>query len=86
MVDASCKQRYRYGMRYSLLRTEQPKSTVSLPVEGKGVVYTKPWVVDLILDLAAYRSDIDLTKTFAIEPAAGNGAFLISMAVRLIAW
>ena len=28
--------------------------------EPRGVVYTRPWVVDLILDLAGYRADEDL--------------------------
>ena len=56
-----------------------------LPVQEKnGVVYTKPWVVELILDLAGYTEDADLVDCFAIEPAAGNGAFLIPMAQRLV--
>jgi len=57
----------------------------ALPVQEKnGVVYTKPWVVELILDLAGYTEDVDLVDCFAIEPAAGNGAFLIPMAQRLV--
>src|SRR6266851_5223911 len=53
--------------------------------EPRGVVYTKPWVVDLILDLAGYRADQDLAARYAVEPAAGQGAFLVPMARRLIA-
>jgi hypothetical protein len=30
------------------------------PVERHGVVYTKPWVVDLILGLAGYAPGADL--------------------------
>lgn len=54
------------------------------PVE-KGVVYTKAWVVDLILDLVGYRADADLATLVAVEPAAGEGAFLLPMVRRLVA-
>ena|SRR5258708_2721015 len=55
-----------------------------LPLQEKnGAVYTKPWVVELILDLAGYTSESNLVERLAIEPAAGNGAFLASMALRL---
>ncbi len=53
--------------------------------EPRGVVYTRPWVVDLILDLAGYRTEEDLALRYAVEPAAGAGAFLVPMAQRLIA-
>ncbi len=53
--------------------------------EPKGVVYTKPWVVDLILDLAGYRPGDDLAGRYAVEPAAGDGAFLVPMVRRLLA-
>jgi hypothetical protein len=52
--------------------------------EANGVVYTKRWVVDLILDLAGYRSDADLATQRAVEPAAGEGAFLLPMVDRLL--
>lgn len=52
--------------------------------ERSGVVYTKSWVVELILDLAGYRTDIDLTSKLAVEPAAGDGAFLLPMVDRLL--
>lgn len=52
--------------------------------EAKGVVYTKRWVVDLILDLAGYRPDRDLASLRAIEPSAGEGAFLLPMIRRLL--
>ena len=47
--------------------------------ESSGVVYTKPWVVDLILDLAGYVADKDLAAARAVEPAAGAGAFVMPM-------
>lgn len=60
----------------------QPQAAESL--ERKGVIYTKPWVVELLLDLAGYRADLNLVDRLAVEPAAGEGAFLIRMAERLV--
>ncbi len=56
-----------------------------IPEESRGVVYTKPWVVELLLDLADYLPASDLVDAFAVEPASGEGAFLTAMARRLIA-
>jgi adenine-specific DNA-methyltransferase len=56
---------------------------VPKPAE-KGVVYTKAWVVDLILDFVGYRADQDLGSMVAVEPAAGEGAFLLQMVRRLV--
>jgi adenine-specific DNA-methyltransferase len=53
--------------------------------EQRGVVYTKRWVVDLILDLAGYRPDKDLAAFSVVEPSAGEGAFLVPMIQRLLA-
>ena len=60
-------------------------TSITAPTEKHGVVYTKPWVVELILDLAGYTDDRDLAASFAVEPAAGEGAFLVPMIRRLIA-
>jgi adenine-specific DNA-methyltransferase len=54
------------------------------PQEKLGAVYTKSWIVDLILDLAGYTSDADLVSSIAIEPSTGEGAFLLAMALRLV--
>jgi hypothetical protein len=48
-----------------------------------GAVFTKPWVVELILDLAGYTADRDLARMRAIEPACGDGAFLGPIVDRL---
>ncbi|MHB1596375.1 MAG: Eco57I restriction-modification methylase domain-containing protein [Streptosporangiaceae bacterium] len=48
------------------------------------MVYTRLWVVDLILDLAGYRPEADLAGMLAVEPAAGAGAFLVPMIRRLL--
>ena len=53
-------------------------------VERKGVVYTKRWVVELLLDLSGYCQDKNLVDVFAVEPAAGDGAFLGPMIERLV--
>ena len=53
--------------------------------EKNGVVYTRGWVVDLLLDLAGYTADANLVDLTAVEPAAGDGAFAVRMAERLVA-
>jgi len=59
---------------------ERPAS----PQGPLGAVYTKPWVVELLLDLAGYTADCNLVDALAVEPAAGRGAFLVPMARRLV--
>lgn len=54
-------------------------------VERRGVVYTKDWVVELMLDLAGYTPGENLIEARAIEPAAGDGSFLVPMVRRLLA-
>lgn len=49
-----------------------------------GVVYTKPWMVELVLDLAGYTVDKPLGRMVALEPSAGDGAFLCGMVRRLV--
>ncbi len=49
-----------------------------------GVVYTKSWMVELILDLAGYLPGRNLARLIALEPSAGDGAFLKAMVRRLV--
>lgn len=49
-----------------------------------GVVFTKDWTVDIILDLAGYTSNRRLADCVALEPSAGDGAFLRGMTRRLV--
>lgn len=49
-----------------------------------GAVFTRRWVVELILDLAGYTSDHDLGGSTAVEPSIGHGAFLVPMVERLL--
>src|SRR3954463_4017309 len=70
------------------LRVEKPPAPATpavVPFERRGVVYTKIWVVELLLELAHYRPDTNLIDAVAVEPAAGDGAFLGPMITRLVA-
>ncbi|MET9294437.1 Eco57I restriction-modification methylase domain-containing protein [Streptomyces sp. NPDC003077] len=48
-----------------------------------GEVFTREWVVELILDLVGYTPDRDLAALRLVEPACGAGAFLVPVARRL---
>lgn len=48
-----------------------------------GAVFTRRWVVELILDLVGYVPAADLAVQWAIEPACGSGAFLGPIVERL---
>jgi adenine-specific DNA-methyltransferase len=71
------------GIQQTLIVPPHPPRP-AFPVEAKGVVYTKRWVVELLLDLAGYRSEINLVDALAVEPAAGDGAFLGPIIERLL--
>lgn len=49
-----------------------------------GVVYTKSWVANLILDIAGYTVDKPLWEQVIMEPACGNGVFLTLIVERLV--
>lgn len=53
------------------------------PGENHGEVFTRQWVVEMILDLVDYRPDRDLTFLRLVEPACGAGAFLGVIAQRI---
>lgn len=59
------------------------ETAVAAPREA-GVVYTKPWMVELVLDLAGYVPEKRLADLVALEPSAGDGAFLSAMVRRLV--
>src|SRR5439155_24256409 len=48
-------------------------------------VYTKAEVVCRILDAIGWRREIDLSQSCLLEPAAGDGAFVVEAARRLVA-
>lgn len=51
--------------------------------ENHGAVFTKAWVVDLMLDLCDYRAEHDLSRLRLLEPSCGDGAFLQRIVKRL---
>lgn len=67
------------------LGKETDDSVFEIDEKGQhGEVFTRRWVVDLILDLSGYTADRDLGGMVAVEPSCGAGAFLVPMAERLI--
>jgi adenine-specific DNA-methyltransferase len=63
--------------------TTAPVETLDAPNYGE--VFTRRWVVELILDLCGYTADRDLTNLRIVEPACGSGAFLGPIIERLAA-
>lgn len=53
------------------------------PAGEHGEVFTRRWVVELVLDAAGYRPEFDLGARTIIEPSCGHGAFLIPILERL---
>ena len=51
---------------------------------NNGVIYTKKWVVKLVLDIAGYTSDLPLWKRVVVEPSCGHGSFVREIVERLI--
>ncbi len=90
-IDSERKRRAERGTGTSPAEPKARQSLLFAPVyntqdvlEPKGAVFTRDWVVDLILDLAGYAETKNLADAIAVEPAAGEGAFLIRMARRLL--
>jgi adenine-specific DNA-methyltransferase len=54
------------------------------PESAHGEVFTRKWVVELILDLVGYTQGYDLARSRALEPSCGSGAFVVPMVERLI--
>lgn len=52
--------------------------------EHHGVVYTKDWVVGLILDIAGYTNEKRLWDAIVVEPSCGHGSFLKEIVHRLL--
>jgi adenine-specific DNA-methyltransferase len=55
------------------------------PGSDYGEVFTRRWIVELILDLVGYTEDQNLAVRRLVEPSCGMGAFLIPVIDRLIA-
>jgi len=63
---------------------EGARDRLADPGADHGEVFTRRWVVDLILDLVGYTPDRDLAVQVLVEPSCGTGAFLVSIVERLI--
>jgi len=66
---------------------EEPMALAELapdPGVDYGEVFTRRWVVELILDLVGYTADRDLASTVLVEPSCGTGAFLGPIVERLV--
>lgn len=60
-------------------------TTQALAPAEYGEIFTKRWVVDLILDLAGYTTNKDLPRLTIVEPSVGSGAFVVPIIERLLA-
>ncbi|WP_207925990.1 Eco57I restriction-modification methylase domain-containing protein [Actinocrispum wychmicini] len=54
-------------------------------IQNYGEVFTRRWVVEVLLDLTGYTTDRDLGSLHLVEPSCGSGAFLGPVVERLIA-
>ena len=54
-------------------------------IEERGAIFTRREVVDFILDLVGYVGDRPLYQSRLLEPAFGNGDFLLPAIDRLLA-
>lgn len=78
----------------------EPSASVACPIsaatavlategglEARGAIFTRPEVVDFILDLAGYTVDKPLHRKRLLEPSFGGGDFLLPIIERLLsAW
>lgn len=53
-------------------------------IEARGAVFTKPEVVNFILDLSGYKATSDLSQLRLLEPSFGGGDFLFPAIKRLL--
>src|SRR5687768_4655464 len=56
----------------------------STSVEERGAIFTRPEVVDFVLDLVGYTIDQKLHTKRLLEPSCGDGDFLIAAIRRLL--
>ncbi len=62
-----------------------PVTLVATPaIQNYGEVFTRRWVVEVLLDLTGYTADRDLGSLHLVEPSCGSGAFLGTVVERLI--
>lgn len=64
--------------------TEAVQSLSGAEAEARGAIYTRPEVVEFMLDLAGYDAASDLVSMRLLEPSFGEGDFLVPAAKRLL--
>jgi len=63
------------------------KLSAASGTESRGAIFTRPEVVDFVLDLVGYTEDLPLAKLRLLEPSFGGGDFLLPAVGRLVrAW
>jgi hypothetical protein len=61
----------------------RPETLATADIDGRGAVFTRPEVVNFILDLAGYTAGGALENSRLLEPAVGEGEFLVAAIHRL---
>jgi len=67
------------------VRAAVDRLALSGGVEERGAIFTRREVVDFILDLVGYSSDLPLCQLKLLEPSFGEGDFLLPAVDRLLA-
>jgi TaqI-like C-terminal specificity domain/Eco57I restriction-modification methylase len=68
-----------------LLDQTDLRDATTLDIQERGAVYTRREVVEFILDLVGYTPDRPLATLRLLEPAVGQGDFLLPALARLLA-
>ena len=63
---------------------EAVERMASSGIAGRGAIFTRPEVVEFILDLVGYTTDKPLHRERLLEPSFGGGDFLLAAVRRLI--
>lgn len=61
-----------------------PHALIHAENGSHGVVFTRPEVVEFMLDLAGYQTDRPLHRLCVLEPSCGTGSFLFPILERLL--
>ncbi|WAS94247.1 Eco57I restriction-modification methylase domain-containing protein [Nannocystis punicea] len=70
----------------SSLEPRAPRSRLAgADASERGAVFTRPEVVEALLDLAGYTADRPLQRWSVLEPSFGAGDFLLAIVERLLA-
>ncbi|WP_218005023.1 Eco57I restriction-modification methylase domain-containing protein [Actinomadura macra] len=68
----------------ALFDVDEPSLPMALQAAVRhGEIFTRRWVVELILDLVGYTANRDLAELSLVEPACGQGAFVGPVVERL---